>query len=233
MSGIKVIKFDLPINGIKVKTLDELRDNLSDELLALARSGQLGRWLASRKHEEIAQAVAAAVVAESDDKALFLALCRALGVEVHPDDVAALFDVPPPAGRPLARGAEEPELVVSRVAIQELFDELLRSRLAVWRRSRSVFSISNPDADSAWLCELVSSFDFHIGCERKNYVLVSKDFGWEPQLRIERGNVLKEGDLIASIRNQKFSAPVSGRIRSIGLDGVSLAVLIESTAAKA
>lgn len=99
MSNIKVIKFDLPINGIKVKTLDELRDNLSDELVTLARSGQLERWLGSRKLTEVAQAVAAAVEAEPDDKALFLALCQVLEVEVHPDDVAALFDEPPQAGR--------------------------------------------------------------------------------------------------------------------------------------
>lgn len=99
MSSIKVIKFDLPINGIKVKTLDELRDNLTDELVTLARSGQLERWLGSRKLTEAAQAVAAAVEAEPDYKALFLALCQVLEVEVHPDDVAALFDEPPQAGR--------------------------------------------------------------------------------------------------------------------------------------
>lgn len=99
MSGIKIIKFDLPINGIKVKTLDELRDNLTDELVTLARSGQLERWLGSRKLTEAAQAVAAAVEAEPDDKALFLALCQVLEVEVHPDDVVALFDEPPQAGR--------------------------------------------------------------------------------------------------------------------------------------
>ena len=40
---IKIIKFDLPINGTKVTTLEALRDNLTDEIVPLARSGQLGR----------------------------------------------------------------------------------------------------------------------------------------------------------------------------------------------
>ena len=37
--AIKIIKFDLPINGSKVATLEALRDNLTDEIVQLARSG--------------------------------------------------------------------------------------------------------------------------------------------------------------------------------------------------
>jgi len=224
MSGIKVIKFDLPINGIKVKTLDELRDNLSDELVALARSGQLERWFRSRKLNASAQATVAAVAAESDDQALFLALCQVLEVEVHPDDVAALFDVLPPAGRPLVRGAEEPELVVSRAAILGIFEDLLQSRLKAWRPYHD-----DPD----WLCEMASRFDLHHDGVNRNYFLACKNFGWGPNVWIEIGDCLEEGDLIASVRNQRFPASVAGRIRSIGLDGVNLAVLIEIDAVKA
>lgn len=115
MSGIKIIKFDLPINGIKAKTVEELRDNLSDELVTLARSGQLERWFRSRKLDVSAQAVFAAVAAESDDKALFLALCQVLEVEVHPDDVAALFDEPPQAGR---------EFEVKEIYREEIYEKL-------------------------------------------------------------------------------------------------------------
>lgn len=96
---MKLIKFDLPINGIKVTTLDELRDNITDELLNLARSGQLERWLKTRQSSELAQAVAVAVATHSDDKQLFLALCAVLDVLVHDDDAAALFEQPPQAGR--------------------------------------------------------------------------------------------------------------------------------------
>lgn len=96
--AIKIIKFDLPINGTKVTTLEALRDNLTDEIVPLARSGQLERWFQSRQMQEQAQAVAAAVSQHAEDKALFLALCAVLEVEVHPDDASAIFDAPPEAG---------------------------------------------------------------------------------------------------------------------------------------
>ena len=96
--AIKIIKFDLPINGTKVTTLEALRDNLTDEIVKLARSGQLERWFQSRQLQEQAQAVAAAVSQHAEDKVLFLALCAVLEVEVHPDDVIAIFDDPSEAG---------------------------------------------------------------------------------------------------------------------------------------
>lgn len=99
--AIKIIKFDLPINGTKVTTLEALRDNLTDEIVKLARSGQLERWFNSRQMQEQAQAVAAAVSQHAEDKALFLALCAVLEVEVHPDDARAIFDAPPEAKYPL------------------------------------------------------------------------------------------------------------------------------------
>ena len=96
--AIKIIKFDLPINGTKITKLEALRDNLTDEIVKLARSGQLERWFKSRQLQEQAQAVAAAVSQHAKDKALFLALCAVLEVEVHPDDASAIFDAPPEAG---------------------------------------------------------------------------------------------------------------------------------------
>ena len=96
--SIKIIKFDLPINGSKVTTLEALRDNLTDEIVKLARSGQLERWFKSRQMQEQAQAVANAVSRNNKDKELFLALCAVLEVEVHPDDASAIFDAPPEAG---------------------------------------------------------------------------------------------------------------------------------------
>lgn len=95
---IKIIKFDLPINSIKVTTLEALRDNLTDEIVNLARSGQLERWCKSRQLQELAQDVATAVSRNKKDKELFLALCALLQVEVHPNDVSAIFDSPPEAG---------------------------------------------------------------------------------------------------------------------------------------
>ena len=43
----KMIKFDLPIDGVKVATLDQLRDHFTTEIIAHFRSGLLTRWLQS------------------------------------------------------------------------------------------------------------------------------------------------------------------------------------------
>ena len=99
MKNVKIVRFDLPINGTKVKNLEELRDNLTDEILALARSSQLERWLRTRQLPEQAQAVATIVKESISDKGLFLVLCKVLEVEAHPDDVKAIFDAPPEPGR--------------------------------------------------------------------------------------------------------------------------------------
>ena len=102
--AIKIIKFDLPINGTKVTTLEALRDNLTDEIVPLASSVQLERWFKSRQLHELAQAVADALAYHAEDKALFMALCAVLEVEVHPDDASAIFDAPPEAGQHLKGG---------------------------------------------------------------------------------------------------------------------------------
>ena len=90
---MKTIKFDLPINGIKVKNLEELRDNLTDEILALARSGQWERWLRTRQLLTQADAVVKAVDQKRTDKGLFLTLCKVLEVEVYPDGMKPVIAV--------------------------------------------------------------------------------------------------------------------------------------------
>jgi biotin carboxyl carrier protein len=102
---MKLIKFDLPINGGKVKNLEELRDNLTDELVALARSGQLTRWLAVRKHHQEAESVSAAVANHAEQIPLFMALCESIGVQVDAGDVSTMFNPPPLAGSRLKKSA--------------------------------------------------------------------------------------------------------------------------------
>lgn len=126
--AIKIIKFDLPINGTKVTTLEALRDNLTDEIVPLARSGQLERWFKSRQLQAQAQAVAAAVSQHAKDKALFLALCEVLEVEVHPDDASAIFDAPPEAGQHFKGGK-----------YFELYEELKKSYETMQENPKSIW----------------------------------------------------------------------------------------------
>lgn len=124
--AIKIIKFDLPINGTKVTTLEALRDNLTDEIVKLARSGQLERWFKSRQLHDMAQAVADAVASQAEDKAFFLALCDVLEVEVHPDDASAIFDAPPEAGRHVKGGK-----------YFDLYEELKESHKAIREKAKN------------------------------------------------------------------------------------------------
>jgi hypothetical protein len=83
---MKSIKFDLNINGVKVRTLDVLQENVTAEILTLYRKGTLQRWLQSYGYETEKENVAA-IVDSDDEKSLLISLGAALGVEV-PEEVA-------------------------------------------------------------------------------------------------------------------------------------------------
>jgi hypothetical protein len=61
---MKPIKFDLPFNGTKLCTFDDLKNNLTAELLEPFRTGKLAKWLRVRKLDEQADAVEALLAAE-------------------------------------------------------------------------------------------------------------------------------------------------------------------------
>lgn len=94
----------------------------------MARSGQLERWFKSRQMQEQAQAVAGALAYTTEDKALFLAMCAALEVEVHPDDVSAIFDAPPEAGRHV-KGSKYFDLYQELQAEHETLRDIARNRI--------------------------------------------------------------------------------------------------------
>ena len=91
---MKIIKFDLPIDGVKVKTVEELRDHFTLEMLAHARSGLLGKWLSSRKLQDELAAVKALDGAE--DHALLKGLCEVFGVEADEAVMTVMLNDPTP-----------------------------------------------------------------------------------------------------------------------------------------
>jgi hypothetical protein len=54
---MRPIKFDLPLNGTRIATLEQLEDNLTPEILEPFRSGKLVKWLLARSLDEQAEAV--------------------------------------------------------------------------------------------------------------------------------------------------------------------------------
>ena len=83
----KMIKFDLPIDGVKVATLNDLRDHFPTETIGHFRSGLLARWLRSRSMTRELEAVEA--LTAGDDAAVLKELCRIFEVEADDDAIAA------------------------------------------------------------------------------------------------------------------------------------------------
>ena len=83
----KMIKFDLPIDGVKVATLDDLRDHFTTETIGHFRSRLLARWLRSRSMTRELAAVEA--LTADDDAAVLKELCRIFEVEADDDAIAA------------------------------------------------------------------------------------------------------------------------------------------------
>ena len=85
---MKMIKFDLPIDGVKVKTAEELCEHFTIEILDHYRSGLLEKWLLSRKmHDEL---TAVKAIDGLDEFALLKALSGVFGVEID-DQIAAVM----------------------------------------------------------------------------------------------------------------------------------------------
>ena len=92
----KMIKFDLPIDGVKIETLDSLRDHFTTEIIGHLRSGLLARWLRSRGW--IRELAAVEELVADDDAVALKGLCRIFEVEADDDVIAAAIaeatDVP-------------------------------------------------------------------------------------------------------------------------------------------
>ena len=83
----KMIKFDLPIDGVKVSTLDELRDHFTAEIVGHFRSGLLAKWLRVRRMTEQLDAVEA--LTASEDSAILQGLCDLFEIEADATVISA------------------------------------------------------------------------------------------------------------------------------------------------
>ena len=94
MSVIKTIKFDLPIDGVKVKNVEELRDHFTVEVLELYQNGLLLKWLRSRNMvEEISQLESLSKTLSRSQ--LMTALCEVFKIGTDDMIIAAALGMPP------------------------------------------------------------------------------------------------------------------------------------------
>ena len=87
----KMIKFDLLLNGNKVKNLEELQDNFTFDTIAIARSGRLVKWLLSRDENELADKVKVAEV-QTEELELFKALASIFEIEYDEESLQEMYD---------------------------------------------------------------------------------------------------------------------------------------------
>ena len=85
----KTIKFDLPIDGVEIATLDDLRDHFTTEIIEHFRSGLLARWLQLRSSMTRELAAVEALASDDDDAITLKELCRIFEVEAGDDAIAA------------------------------------------------------------------------------------------------------------------------------------------------
>jgi len=98
---MKRIKFDLPIDGTKVSSIEELQEHFVAEIIDHFRSGLLERWLESRGDSRFLAEVrelASDEGARSDDAFALRELCRIFKIEA--DKVAIEAAVTKPTGLP-------------------------------------------------------------------------------------------------------------------------------------
>ena len=88
----KTIKFRLPIDGVKVSTLDELRDHFTVEIVGHFRSGLLAKWLRSRRMTKQLDEVEALIA--NEDSVVLRELCDIFGVEADADAISAAVAAP-------------------------------------------------------------------------------------------------------------------------------------------
>ena len=94
MHVIKTIKFDLPIDGVKVKNVEELRDHFTIEVLDLYQNGLLLKWLRSRNMvAEINQLESLSKMLSRAQ--LMAALCEVFKIDTDDMIIAAALGMPP------------------------------------------------------------------------------------------------------------------------------------------
>lgn len=126
---MKIIKFDLPINGAKVRNLEELRDNFTTEIMELQTSGVLIKWAKGRGLTEEADKLSAIPV-DLDAADRLVVLCEIFEVDVDRAVIeAALFESSGRQGVPLHVDPEELKYKEKFEQLSKLMDELKRKKL--------------------------------------------------------------------------------------------------------
>jgi hypothetical protein len=122
---VKLIKFDLPVDGIKVKNLDELRDHFTLEVVGHFRSGLLVKWLKTRGELSIVDDLNK--ISSEEDRGIFEGVCTALGAAADKDVLDCIFlAAPEKAGKNLS---QFDTMLLRNEAVRRAFSEVVSAVL--------------------------------------------------------------------------------------------------------
>lgn len=142
---MKPIRFDLAINGARVRKLDELQDNFTVEILALHADGILLKWLRSRNHMDLVEQVEA--IQPGPDADTLRQLCAIFDIDADDQVIAAILATP--AAAPQAPSAE-PDTAGYKEKYEAMvrwLDELKRKKLTISQDDYNQLSKAMLDID--------------------------------------------------------------------------------------
>jgi len=226
---MKPIKFDLPINGTKVRSLEELRDNFTTEILELHASGVLSKWLKSRGLEAEVEKLSA-MSADLGDVDRLVGLCEILGVDADRAVIeVALSDEREHQGVPLHADPDELKYKEKYERLSGLMEELKRKRLYLTQDdyNRFVKDKIQIEHEGEIECVTISKecyeggvFDFfpRKNSPRGKAPLIAFSFGprlWKFQSKKKLGDVIEAGELIGILYEAGDSIKnIQGQIKS-------------------
>lgn len=90
-TNVKMIKFDLTLNGDKVTNLEQLQEHFSADILPIFQAGRLAKWFKSRDLLEQATAIEA-IVKDGSELQQLKSICQVLGLDDDEDVLQILLD---------------------------------------------------------------------------------------------------------------------------------------------
>lgn len=143
---MKPIKFDLTLNGARVRNLEELQDNFTVEILELHAKGILLKWLKSRNHLELAGRLEAIVPGPEADT--LRQLCEVFDIEADGQVIAAILAQPAAtADAPLGQASDAQGYKEKYEELARWLEDLKRNKLYVSQDEYNRFVKSTLDIE--------------------------------------------------------------------------------------
>lgn len=204
---MKTIKFDLPINGVKVLNLEGLRDNFTTEILELHASGLLLRWIKSRG-VKIDSDKLSTIPVDHDAADRLVALCEIFEVEADRAVIeAALSKGDGCQGAALHADPEELKYKEKFEQLSKLMEELKSKKLYLTRDEYNRFVKDKIHIEQEGQ---VVSVGYRIEEDDKWMLKNLTYVGFIPEKAI--GDIVEVGDVLGKLQFSSYGGKSSGGV---------------------